>query len=69
MQVYKKMEEHEHTNDFVVATFACDLYKMKMLIALGKRMCFFFTCDKIYVVATSFKNLCWFSKTGAQLII
>ena len=38
LQVYKKMEEHEHTNDFVTATFACDLYKMKMLIALGKRM-------------------------------
>jgi len=33
------MEEHEHTNDFVTATFACDLYKMKMLIALGKRLC------------------------------
>jgi len=31
------MESHEHTNEFVIATFSCDLYKMKMLIALGKR--------------------------------
>ncbi|XP_067942160.1 uncharacterized protein [Watersipora subatra] len=39
MEVHKKLEEHEHTNDFVIATFACDLYKMKMLVALGKRLC------------------------------
>ncbi|KAF6023264.1 hypothetical protein EB796_018421 [Bugula neritina] len=38
-EVFKKLEEYEHTNDFVTATFACDLYKMKMLIALGKRLC------------------------------
>jgi len=44
LQVFKKLEEYEHTNDFVTATFACDLYKMKMLIALGKSNYIYVIC-------------------------
>lgn len=33
------LESYEHTNEFVCATFACDLPTMKLLVSLGKRLC------------------------------
>lgn len=75
------MEEHEHTNHFVTATFACDLYKMKMLIALGKSRfstslvsfslvtpsIWSFECVQSCVLLYGIHHICTFSTSSADL--
>ena len=35
-EIVRLLEEHEHINEFVCATFACDLKKMMDVLSLGK---------------------------------
>ena len=35
-EIVRLLEEYEHINEFVCATFACDLKQMMNLLALGK---------------------------------
>ena len=38
-EIVRLLEEYEHINEFVCATLACDLRRMKNIIALGKGRC------------------------------
>ena len=38
-EIISLLEEYEHINEFVAATFACDLKGMMNIIALGKGTC------------------------------
>ncbi len=39
-QIVRLLEEYEHINEFVCATFACDVKTMMNLLALGKGAAF-----------------------------
>ena len=38
-EIVKLLEEYEHINEFVTATFACNIQAMKNAIALGNGRC------------------------------
>ena len=48
-EIVKLLEEYEHINEFVCATFACDLKRMMDILALGKGTVIVqLTCPPLY---------------------